>query len=101
MKLAAVAIIALLLPAAASAAELTSEQMKVLTEGLNDPESARLRNVVQSTKFSDVLCGEVNWMNKQGGYDGSRKFWLDPADGKAAIDPHPAYTVWAEAMGCP
>ena len=84
----------------AEGAELSPAQFAVLTHDLNDPESAKVRDVTTSTKFADVLCGEINWRNAQGGFEGYRRFWLDVKARKSAIAPLPAYSAWADAMGC-
>ncbi|WP_296584221.1 hypothetical protein [Xanthobacter sp.] len=87
---------------AAVALEMTLKtgDADLLTRDLNDPESAKFRNVHPSSIYGDIICGEVNWKTEQGGYGGYRKFWLDPTEGKKAIDPDPAFKVWAEGLGC-
>lgn len=44
-----------------------------IREALNDPESARFRNVILSPK-GRAVCGEINAKNKMGGYVGFRRF---------------------------
>lgn len=84
----------------AQAAELSADQLHLLVKDLNDPESARLRNVRKSSIFDGVICGEVNWRNEMGGFGGYRKFWLDQEDQKAAIDPDLGYSLFADSLGC-
>lgn len=44
-------------------------------EQLADPESARFRGSVVNTKWRiPVVCGEVNYRNATGGYDGFQRF---------------------------
>ena len=100
MRMALPMMIALGLAGPAAALELTPEQMDLLTRDLNDPESARIRDLRQSTRLDDVLCGEINWKNEQGGYEGYKRFWLDMDERKAAIDTHIAFEAFWEPMGC-
>lgn len=83
-----------------AAVELSAAQLELLTRDLNDPESARVRNVTPSAKFDSVLCGEVNWKNRNGGYDGYRRFWIHTEKKIAAIDPSVEYgTLAADFCG--
>lgn len=96
-------VIAALLSIASSGAlavELSTEQLSVLTHEMNDPASAQVREVRASSEHDGVFCGEVNWRNSAGGYDGFRAFWLDMEERQSAVAPHPSYAAFAEAMGC-
>lgn len=96
-----IALCAALLAWPVYAAELTPEQMHLLTRDLNDPESARVRNVIAPFPEDNyVICGEVNWRGTQGGYIGYKKFWMVADEQKVAIDPHVGYDLFAEALGC-
>jgi hypothetical protein len=99
MRMIAAAIFAIVATSCA-AAELTTAQFQLLTKNLNDPESARVRNLRVSTKFEGVFCGEVNWRNQQGGYGGYKGFWLDTAELQVSIDPDPSFATFYEEMGC-
>lgn len=89
---------ALVFPAMAGAVELTEQQIEVLTKNLNDPDSARFRNLRKSPIADFVVCGEINWVTPQGGLGGYKKFWIDD-EGKGGIDPEPGY-AWARMVGC-
>jgi len=92
------ALCAILLAGPAYAVELTPEQVYLLTKDLNDPESARVRNVEEPAVTPGALCGEINWQGQQGGYVGYRKFWM--ANGKSAIEGDDLYKVGAGVLGC-
>ena len=85
----------------ALALDFSSELKAIITHNLNDPESARFRNVHASKTYDDVICGEVNWKNDLGGYVGYQPFWVDSKEKKSAIAPSASYEAWATALGCP
>ncbi|HEX5126486.1 MAG TPA: hypothetical protein VFW00_07075 [Rhodocyclaceae bacterium] len=54
-------------------AKMIAEGQDRIVNRLNDPESARFRNVFISPK-GRAICGEVNAKNSMGGYVGFRRF---------------------------
>lgn len=69
----------MLLATATSAYHATSDEFdakNVVASTLNDPESAKFRNI-RSTKWSvgNFVCGEINAKNKMGGYSGYEGFY--------------------------
>ena len=83
----------------AAAIELTPDQLYLLTKDLNDPESARVRNVSSPEELPTAVCGEVNWRGTQGGYLGYKKFWI--ANGHFAIEGDDLFKTGYGVLGCP
>jgi len=53
----------------------TADQEEKIRAGLTDPESARFRNEAISTnRDGATLCGQVNFKNSVGGYEGFQRF---------------------------
>ncbi|EIU1880031.1 hypothetical protein L4J28_000715 [Salmonella enterica] len=57
----------------------------VVRDSLNDPDSAKFNS--QYYKYGDngaYICGDVNYKNSFGGYDGKRKYYvyIEVVDGK-------------------
>lgn len=46
----------------------------VVTSHLNDPDSAKFRNVMRGTRDPEVWCGEINARNRMGGMVGFRPY---------------------------
>ena len=55
----------------------TPEWKQHLLDSLNDPESAKFKNVV-TNKITNWTCGSVNSQNLLGGYAGWTKFTVTP-----------------------
>ena len=52
-----------------------ADQEERIRSGLRDPESARFRNESISTNHAGpTLCGQVNFKNAAGGYEGFQRF---------------------------
>jgi hypothetical protein len=53
---------------------ITDEEGRI-SAGLRDPESARFRNEsVSRTRAGATLCGQINFKNASGGYEGFQRF---------------------------
>lgn len=77
-------------------AKMIAEGQDRIVNRLNDPESARFRNVFISPK-GRAICGEVNAKNAMGGYVGFRRFIS--AKDRAGVEDDGSYfadTHWVE-----
>lgn len=85
---------------------LVAPLLNKVRETMNDPESARFRNlrVISAwTPRETVVCGEVNGKNRMGGYVGFRHFEVLGSDSSPDFEPESLTSVYdaGELKRCP
>lgn len=73
-------------PSSGDIAVLASMGQQIITQRLNDPDSATFRNVRVNAPNGKavVVCGEVNWKNELGGLTGYTRFIVAPSNSSLA-----------------